>query len=76
MLPELGENNIVQTTFFDYAQSRFPDLELESLFEQFENSVNEIENTWRSKAIQLKGDRSFFQAINKYVHDLNESGLF
>ncbi|MGK4044996.1 RNA polymerase recycling motor HelD [Heyndrickxia oleronia] len=76
VLPELGENNIVQTTFFDYAQSRFPDLELESLFEQFENSVNEIENTWRSKAIQLKGDRSFFQAINKYVLDLNESGLF
>lgn len=41
VLPELGEKNMIQTTFLDFAQSRISGLKVESLFEQFENKKNQ-----------------------------------
>lgn len=76
VLPELGENNMIQTTFLEYAQSKIPDLQVESLFEQFENSMKETEDDLRLKAIRLKNDLSFFNAISEYTNYLNKSGVF
>ncbi|MGE6257487.1 RNA polymerase recycling motor HelD [Heyndrickxia sporothermodurans] len=76
VLPELGENNMVQTTYLEYAQSRIPELQVESLFEQFENSVNEEKDQLRLKAIRLKNDLVFFEAINKYINSLFRNGIF
>ncbi|MBL5767825.1 DNA helicase UvrD [Heyndrickxia sporothermodurans] len=76
VLPELGENNMEQTTFLEFAQSRIPDLTVESLFEQFETSLNAADNHYRTKAIRLKNDLSFVHAITDYVDNLATSGLF
>ncbi|QQZ10450.1 RNA polymerase recycling motor HelD [Heyndrickxia vini] len=76
VLPELGENNMEQTTFLEFAQSRIPDLTVESLFEQFETSLNAVDHHYRSKAIRLKGDLPFVHAISDYVDNLVTSGLF
>jgi DNA helicase-2/ATP-dependent DNA helicase PcrA len=78
VLPELGENNMQQTTFLDYAQSRLgPVLEAESLFEQFENRVNDelIEAGWRREAIRIKGSLAFFHAVQAYASSLINKGL-
>jgi DNA helicase II / ATP-dependent DNA helicase PcrA len=79
VLPELGENNMVQTTFYDYARSRFVGvLEVESLFEQFENRLKGTsEQTGiRNKAIKLKGDLHFYHAVEEYVKPLINNGVF
>jgi DNA helicase-2/ATP-dependent DNA helicase PcrA len=78
VLPELGENNMQQTTFLDYAQSRLgPAFEVESLFEQFENRVNDelAEAVWRKEAIRLKGSKSFFNAVQSYAENVMNDGL-
>ncbi len=78
VLPELGENNMQQTTFLDYAQSRLGSaLEAESLFEQFENRVNDelIEGGWRREAIRIKGSLAFFHAVHAYASNLINKGL-
>ncbi|MGV3464664.1 MAG: RNA polymerase recycling motor HelD [Heyndrickxia sp.] len=79
VLPELGENNMVQTTFYDYARHRIgKDLEVESLFEQFENRLQgeEEQIKIRDKAIKIKGSLEFYQVFKKYVNQLLESGVF
>jgi len=79
VLPELGENNMVQTTFYDYARHRIgKDLEVESLFEQFENRLQgeEEQTKIRDKAIKIKGSLDFYHVFEKYVNQLLESGVF
>ncbi|MBS4173998.1 RNA polymerase recycling motor HelD [Bacillus sp. FJAT-49736] len=77
VLPELGENNMVQTTFYDYSRHRIgKDLEVESLFEQFENRLKgEEQANIREKAITIKGSIDFYHAIERYVKELPENGV-
>ncbi|MBB2482769.1 UvrD-helicase domain-containing protein [Bacillus sp. APMAM] len=79
VLPELGENNMVQTTFYDYARHRIgKDLEVESLFEQFENRLKDRDeqSDIREKAINVKGSLDFYHAIQQYAEQLLDNGLF
>ncbi|PKR83942.1 RNA polymerase recycling motor HelD [Heyndrickxia camelliae] len=78
VLPELGENNMIQTTFFDYARHRIgKDLEVESLFEQFENRLQGVKEhaEIRDKAIMVKGSLDFYHVIEKYVNQLLKGGV-
>lgn len=79
VLPELGENNMVQTTFYDYARHRIgKDLEVESLFEQFENRLKDRDeqSDIREKAINVKGSLDFYHASQQYAEQLLDNGLF
>ncbi|WP_405076460.1 RNA polymerase recycling motor HelD [Ligilactobacillus acidipiscis] len=71
VLPELGEQNMVQMTFYQYAKRRVPRLHVETLQERFEESNDEQER----KAKNLKDSLSFFKATNAYADFLNSNGM-
>jgi DNA helicase-2/ATP-dependent DNA helicase PcrA len=71
VLPELGEKNMIQTTFQDFIAKRLGKLEVESLFEQFENETNEA----RKEILLLKESTFLFELIGKYIALLQKGGL-
>lgn len=71
VLPELGEQNMVQMTFYQYAKRRVPRLAVETLRERFEESNDVV-----SRAVKnLKDSLSFFKVTNAYADFLNQGGL-
>ncbi|MFC4761257.1 RNA polymerase recycling motor HelD [Fructobacillus durionis] len=69
VLPELGEQNLVQLTFYQYASHRLPRFEVQTLEDRFEkNKENE-------KIDHLLGSLDMFKAVQAYAQDLNKSGL-
>lgn len=69
VLPELGEQNLVQLTFYQYASHRLPRFEVQTLEDRFEkNKENE-------KIDHLLGSLDMFKAVQAYAKDLNQSGL-
>lgn len=71
VLPELGEQNMVQMTFYQYAKRRVPKLHVETLQERFEES-----NDDRDRAVKdLKDSLSFFKATKAYADFLNNNGM-
>lgn len=78
VLPELGEDNMDQSTFYQYLQHRLKDYEVENPYEQLEYilSGKRDENYWvRKKAIRFKASLSFKQLIDAYVHNLQSDGM-
>jgi len=71
VLPELGEQNMVQMTFYQYAKRRVPKLHVETLQERFEEDNNDQERA----AKNLKDSLSFFKATNAYADFLNSQGM-
>lgn len=71
VLPELGEQNMVQMTYYQYAMRRLPNMQVETLQERFElhnDKVSEKINTF-------KGSLAFFNLVEKYAKSLNVEGL-
>lgn len=79
VLPELGEENMQQTTFQAYAEHRLgSSFSLESSLNQMEyvlSAVNEPGYAARMEAIRYKSSRPFMQMIDEYVNRLKESGI-
>lgn len=71
VLPELGEQNMVQMTFYQYASRRLPKLQLETLQERFESQPTGV----AKKVIDLKGTSVYFQAMQKYAQSLNNANI-
>lgn len=71
VLPELGEQNMVQMTFYQYASRRLPKLQLETLQERFESQPTGA----AKKVIDLKGTSVYFQAMQKYAQSLNNANI-
>ncbi|WP_413536616.1 RNA polymerase recycling motor HelD [Carnobacterium divergens] len=71
VLPELGEANIQQTTFLDFASSRIKNMEIKDLFEQFENEKNQK----RKNIIAFKEEPIFFKALERYAQLLETQGM-
>lgn len=71
VLPELGEQNMVQMTYYQYASRRLPKLQLETLQERFEaqatGAVKQI--------IDLKGTSRYFKAMETYAQGLNKAEI-
>ncbi|GAK30484.1 ATP-dependent DNA helicase [Weissella oryzae SG25] len=71
VLPELGEQNMVQMTYYQYASRRLPKLQLETLQERFEaqatGAVKQI--------IDLKGTSRYFKAMEEYAQSLNQAEI-
>lgn len=69
VLPELGEQNLVQLTFYQYASHRLPRFEVQTLEDRFEK------NKQNEKIDHLLGSLDMFRAVQSYAQDLNQSGL-
>lgn len=79
VLPELGEENMQQSTFFEYLSSRIEkSMEIEDSFMQLEfqlNSEQEPDYQKRMKNIRIKSSLAFKEIIDQYVKQLEIKGL-
>ncbi|KRK34603.1 RNA polymerase recycling motor HelD [Loigolactobacillus bifermentans] len=71
VLPELGEQNMVQLTYHQYAARRLPNMTVEDLFSQFEKT-----NGHQDKRLtQLKASLAFFKATQDYATHLEQADM-
>lgn len=80
VLPELGEENMQQSTFQEYLERRLSrEFELEDPFEQIEyvlaKDANEAEYQHRMSGIRYKSSVDYLHAITNYKSHLESSGM-
>lgn len=79
VLPELGEENMQQSTFLEFLSSRVgSNLELEDSFMQLESLLSGEQITsydLRMKSIKLKASLEYKHLLDNYISSLSESGL-
>lgn len=79
VLPELGEENMQQTTFQDYLAYRIGHLfELEDPFDQLEYTLTAMDDAQyptRLAGIRYKATPDFLQFMNRYIDFLGQDGL-
>ena len=66
VLPEMGEQNMVQMTYWQFVSRRVPGMNVENLFEQFED------NEQNDKIVNLKNSLQFFNAVTRYAKHLEK----
>lgn len=71
VLPDLGEQNMIQMTYYQYAQRRLPKLKVETLQERFERIKSEEEKKIQS----IKDSLRFFNATTVYGNFLERRGM-
>ncbi|MFD1432843.1 RNA polymerase recycling motor HelD [Lacticaseibacillus yichunensis] len=71
VLPELGEQNMVQFTFYQYVSRRVPNIDVQDLFSQFEAVLSPAQK----KVAKLKGSLAFFKATEDYAASLEKGGM-
>lgn len=69
VLPEMGEQNMVQMTYRQFVSRRVPAFKVESLFDQFEDQNK------NPKIAKFKDSLEFFEAINHYSKHLIKHGV-
>lgn len=69
VLPEMGEQNMVQMTYWQFVARRLPGMEVENLFDQFEDQVAD------SAISRLKDSTHFFKLMTHYAKYLNRHGV-
>lgn len=79
VLPELGEDNMRQTTFLEYLASRVGrEFNLEDSFSQLEYLLNHEESEEyreREKSIRLKSSLRFKEVLDDYLLKLEQEGM-
>lgn len=79
VLPELGENNIYQTTFMDYAKDLFQEnLQIEDSNDQMEYILSAEKNEdyyLRKDNIEFKTSLQFAEIIKRYINYLKTEGV-
>ena len=71
VLPELGEHNMVQMTYFQYVNRRVPRLHVQTLQQRFESSQAEVDQNINRLLTSL----SSFKAVGIYAKSLGQHGL-
>nr|WP_164509946.1 RNA polymerase recycling motor HelD [Lacticaseibacillus porcinae] len=71
VLPELGEQNMVQFTFYQYVSRRVPNIDVQNLFSQFEV----VQTPTQKKVSALKNSLAFFDATKRYATSLESAGM-
>ena len=71
VLPELGEHNMVQMTYFQYVNRRVPRLHVQTLQQRFESSQAEVDQNINRLLTSL----SSFKAVGIYAKSLGQYGL-
>lgn len=78
VLPELGEENIQQTTFMQFIDRNIKSLKIESPFQQMEYVLTQQEDgnySLRRENIAFKSSVLYKEIIDDYLAYLNEEGL-
>ncbi|MFD2444229.1 RNA polymerase recycling motor HelD [Bacillus sp. CGMCC 1.16607] len=79
VLPELGEENMKQTTFQEYLNSRIDrDFFLEDSYDQMEyllTAIDQEDYVTRLASIRYKGSIEFKNLIDSYAESLQENGI-
>ncbi|MHA8137795.1 RNA polymerase recycling motor HelD [Lactobacillaceae bacterium Scapto_B20] len=73
VLPELGEQNMVQMTYYQYASHRLPHLEVENLSQRFLEDNSGA--THKRKINAFKSSLAYFDAVSEYAEDLNQAEM-
>src|SRR5690606_15736470 len=79
VLPELGEENIKQTTFQEYLEQKLGNtFRVEDPFDQMEFALGEISSGYqvRREGICFKSSQAYFDLLEKYIDQLGEKGMF
>ncbi|WP_155287895.1 RNA polymerase recycling motor HelD [Lacticaseibacillus zhaodongensis] len=71
VLPELGEQNMIQFTYYQYVTRRIAGIDVQSLFEQFEQRQDPA----NAAIEQVKESQDFFKAAQEYALKLESSGV-
>ncbi|UQS82262.1 AAA family ATPase [Bombilactobacillus folatiphilus] len=72
VLPEMGEQNMVQMTYLQYVARRLPKMRLQTLFEQFEQTQQRVHDP----VANLMEDLDFFKLETNYAKILNSGGVY
>ncbi len=71
VLPELGEQNMIQMTFYQYSSHRLPQIQVETLAQRFDEQFDS-----KNKGIDdLKGSLDYFKAVSAYANHLNKEDM-
>ncbi|WP_105956418.1 RNA polymerase recycling motor HelD [Apilactobacillus quenuiae] len=73
VLPELGEQNMVQMTYYQYSSLRVPHMNVETLSERFEEDNSEDGQV--RKINNLKNSLDYFKAVTAYANHLNTEDM-
>ena len=77
VLPELGENNVMQTTFSDFANAFVHSFEKIESFTEFVSKYYEKENDEEKNKLNLfKFSNSYKEALDNYIRKMNDSYKF
>lgn len=71
VLPELGEHNMVQMTYYQYAGRRLPKIDVETLAQRF----GEVNTPAQRRISRLKGSLDFFDAVTGYADHLESTDM-
>ncbi|CAM3194312.1 RNA polymerase recycling motor HelD [Lentilactobacillus buchneri] len=71
VLPELGEQNMVQMTFYQYSSHRLPSVQVETLSERFTEQLDKT----AQKLTDVKGSLDYFRAVSAYANHLNKEDM-
>ena len=71
VLPELGEHNMVQMTYYQFANRRVPRLHVETLSQRFESSQDPA----TQKAVRLTTSLACFKATGRYAKHLGKANM-
>ena len=66
VLPEMGEQNMVQMTYWQFVARRLPGMNVENLFKQFEDQNSD------TNISKFKGSVNFFNLLTRYAKHLNK----
>ena len=69
VLPEMGEQNMVQMTYWQFVARRLPGMNVENLFKQFEDQNAD------TNISKFKDSVNFFNLATRYAKHLNKRGV-
>lgn len=78
VLPELGEQNVQQTTFQEHVESRLSRYQVDNLYSQMEELLStrgSQDQQIRDLGVQWKGSFDFLELVVAYTRHLDEQGL-
>lgn len=78
VLPDLGEENIQQMTFFQFIDRNIKELKVQSPFEQMEyvlTQQDDDEYSLRKENIFIKSNIVYKQIIDEYLESLHKNGI-
>ncbi|MBB6451354.1 DNA helicase-2/ATP-dependent DNA helicase PcrA [Geomicrobium halophilum] len=76
VLPELGEENLQQTTLHQHFQKRLAKgWQLESPYAHLEYFLSEQENSVRSRGLEIKTSPQLGEQLDAYLSSLSDAGL-